>query len=336
MMNLMNHRSNYIVGAYVTSPNLFTWDEPSELEYFSYLKQLKSIRGLELPFWGESLHLADDEWLLNNLDPTWENVLTCVPGTMKYLTDDQMFGLASTNEDSREAALQFHLKALQAINKLKSRFGENSLHAIHITSSPRNIKNSRTSSVAALTTSLKELISWNWGKTRIVIEHCDAFNSINLNPHKGFLTLEEEVEAISQVNSSEGSNIGIVINWGRSVIEAHNVNGAVEQIALAANLGVLGGIMFSGTTDKNGNEYGEWSDLHMPPAPYGDFQYGEPESLLTFNEIKNSLAHCNVDKLGYIGIKLLAKPDTATLQKRVGINREVMMMLDDALDELGK
>jgi hypothetical protein len=50
-----NSLSRYIVGAYATSPNLVTWDEKSELTYFNELKKLPSIRGLELPFWGESL-----------------------------------------------------------------------------------------------------------------------------------------------------------------------------------------------------------------------------------------------------------------------------------------
>ncbi|MCS5624707.1 MAG: DUF4862 family protein [Candidatus Marinimicrobia bacterium] len=90
--NLLNR---YIVGAYATSPNLVTWDENSELTYFNELKKLPSIRGLELPFWGESLHPFDDEWLLSNLDPKWENVLTCVPGTMRRLDNDPYFGLAS-------------------------------------------------------------------------------------------------------------------------------------------------------------------------------------------------------------------------------------------------
>ena len=46
---VVNHNSlgKYIVGAYATSPNLFTWDENSELNYFDGLKKLQSIRGLE-------------------------------------------------------------------------------------------------------------------------------------------------------------------------------------------------------------------------------------------------------------------------------------------------
>ena len=35
-----NFPSRYIVGAYATSPNLFSWDENSELVYFNLLKKL--------------------------------------------------------------------------------------------------------------------------------------------------------------------------------------------------------------------------------------------------------------------------------------------------------
>ena len=96
-----NSLSRYIVGAYATSPNLVTWDEKSELTYFNELKKLPSIRGLELPFWGESLHPFDDQWLLSNLDQNWENVITCVPGTMKSLENNPRFGLASIDDNSR-------------------------------------------------------------------------------------------------------------------------------------------------------------------------------------------------------------------------------------------
>ena len=44
----------YIVGAYTTSPNLYTWDRDLESTYFRGLKKNELIRGLELPFWGEN------------------------------------------------------------------------------------------------------------------------------------------------------------------------------------------------------------------------------------------------------------------------------------------
>ena len=38
----------YIVGAYTTSPNLFTWDPITEKKYFNGLKSLDYLLGLEL------------------------------------------------------------------------------------------------------------------------------------------------------------------------------------------------------------------------------------------------------------------------------------------------
>ena len=123
----------YIVGAYATSPNLFTWDEKSELIYFNLLKKMPSIRGLELPFWGESLHPFDDQWLLSNLDSKWENVLTCVPGTMKYLETVPRFGLASVDDNSRKEAIRFYRTAFNCVNNLKNHFGNKSVIGISIT-----------------------------------------------------------------------------------------------------------------------------------------------------------------------------------------------------------
>ena len=68
----------YIVGAYVTSPALFNWNESLATEYFEAIKAIPDIRGLETDFWGR-LHPFDDEWFLNMLDPAWDHVLTCVP-----------------------------------------------------------------------------------------------------------------------------------------------------------------------------------------------------------------------------------------------------------------
>ena len=135
-MDRSDLRGRYIVGAYATSPNLFSWDKDSEGAFFDRLKDLNSIRGLELPFWGESLHQFDDEWLLLNLHPNWQNVLTCVPGTMKNLGSDPYFGLASKKQSSRKNAIDFYLDAYKSVSQLKNTFGENSVIAILITSAP--------------------------------------------------------------------------------------------------------------------------------------------------------------------------------------------------------
>jgi hypothetical protein len=328
------HLNQYIVGAYTTSPNLFSWDEPSEGEYFAAIRKIRAIRGLELPFWGKSLHPVDDDWLLSNLDPAWENVLTCLPGTMVILADNIHFGLASRDENSRKSAIQFYRIALKSIQKLKARNGEDSLHAIHLASSPRNLGDQQLASAESFEKSLDEILEWDWGNTKLVVEHCDAWSAKNDNPQKGFLQIEEEVDAIISVNAKHGSDIGMIINWGRSVIESQSIAGASQQIELVDQHNLLHGLMFSGTTDNDANLYGKWSDLHMPPAPYLKHQYGEAESLMTHSAIEESLRKCDFNKLGYVGIKLLAMPDDSPLEKRIGINVEALAMIEDIMKEL--
>ena len=331
-----NFPSPYIVGAYATSPNLVTWDEKSELIYFNLLKKIPSIRGLELPFWGENLHPFNDQWLLSNLDPKWENVLTCVPGTMKSLVTNHHFGLASVDDNSRKEAIRFYRRAFNCINNLKSHFGNNSVIAIYITSSPYRNEKQPYADKDSFLLSLMELASWDWRNTRILVEHCDAYTKENPNPQKGFLSLSDEINAINQTNDKCGSNIGIVINWGRSVIEHRNVDGPLKHIKYAAQNNLLGGLMFSGTTANNHNLYGAWSDRHMTPATFLDYKYFEPESLMSYQNIKNTLDVCDFSSLDCLGIKLLAMPEESSIEKRIGINRDTMYLLDQAMAELYK
>ena len=75
----------FIVGAYTSSPNLFSWNESLEEEFFVKFNKLDNVRGLQIPFWGESLHPNNDDYYLSLLKPEWEHVITCVPGTMKRM-----------------------------------------------------------------------------------------------------------------------------------------------------------------------------------------------------------------------------------------------------------
>ena len=297
--------TQYIVGAYTTSPNLYTWNEKSELSYFKALKSLKSIKGLELPFWGDSIHPFDDDWLFNNINPEWNNIVTCIPGTMKRLEIDPYFGLGSKKEKSRQEAINFYFIVYKCVNDLKKRFGENTVTDITIASSPYVRKEFRYSSEEKFITSLIELVSWEWGNTKIVIEHCDAFSSSNLEPIKGFLTLKEEIIAIKEINNKM---LGIAINWGRSVIEEKSICGPIKHIEETTKNNLLYGLMFSGTSNNNNNLYGKWSDLHMPPAKYKDYEYFEEESLMTYKAIKQTLSITELSSLSFLGIKLLAKP----------------------------
>ena len=94
--------------------------------------------------------------------------------------------------------------------------------------------------------------------------------------------------------------------------------------------------MFSGTTDSEDNHYGAWSDLHMPPSSYLNFQYFEPESLMSYENIKSTITTCDLNKLTCLGIKLLAMPSDSTIEKRIGINRDAMTLLDLTINDINK
>ena len=137
-----------------------------------------------------------------------------------------------------------------------------------------------------------------------------------------------------KLNLKYGSNIGIVINWGRSVIEYKDIKGPLLHVKYTVDHNLLSGLMFSGTTDNDNNFYGAWSDLHMPPTNYLDFKFFESESLMSYNNIKETLVKCDYDKLDFIGIKLLAKPSNSNIEKRIGINRDTMILIDRAINDI--
>lgn len=47
--------------------------------------------------------------------------------------------------------------------------------------------------------SLIELASWDWENTKVLVNHCDVYNNNNPKPQKGFLSLKEEIDAVSRI-----------------------------------------------------------------------------------------------------------------------------------------
>jgi hypothetical protein len=94
----------YYLGAYALSPTKKGWDAEVESAFYEDLKTLPNLKGLEHPFYG-TLHEHDDDWFLANVEPQWDYVLTCIPGTMNALALDPHFGIASDDLDGRASAL---------------------------------------------------------------------------------------------------------------------------------------------------------------------------------------------------------------------------------------
>ncbi|WP_286263179.1 DUF4862 family protein [Thalassotalea atypica] len=318
---------SYIVGAYATAPSTFAWDENLESEYYEQLKSMDNIQGIEHPFVGK-LHPFDDDWFLANIDSRWQFVFTSIPGVMANLAHNPHFGIASINEDGRQAAIEFYQQARLAIFKLNKHLGKHAVSHMKIHTAP-TISAKTSSSKQALHTSLETILSWDWYGAKLLIEHCDAFIP-EQSPEKGFLSLEDEIDTVTTINKKLSCNMGVSVNWGRSAIETRSVQGPIKHIKMAYQSKLLRGIIFSGASGED-TPYGQWKDSHMPPAKAFNIPHYAKNSLLTIEQIEKSLQHCDCDNLDFIGGKISLSPNTATVSERVSYIQSLLTLLDKAI-----
>jgi len=319
----------YIIGAYAAAPSLGVDDKSVEYEFYENLiESISEIRGLEIPFWGEEIHRFGSDFLLDIIQPSWENVLSCIPGTMSNLAKNPKFGLASDDENGRAEAIAMHKKANQVLHKMNECYGRQSVIAVQIATAPSTPVEYVSSSADSLLKSMEEILSWDWEGAKIVIEHCDA--AVDNTPfEKGFLTIEDEIKTLIELQSMH--NVGITINWARSAIEGRNTSKPLEHIELALKNNILSGLMFSGVSD-NDIQYGSWKDTHMPFSKNENVQFFEENSLLTQEEISNTLSIVDLDSVDYLGVKLLSMPiDSSTIDRRVGLNADAISILNSIL-----
>jgi len=318
----------YMIGAYATAPSTLKWDQALETNYYQELKSQCNIIGLEHPFVGK-LHPYDDEWFLENIDENWQFIFTSIPGVMGQLARNPHFGIASTNEAGRQAALAFYQQAQQAIFKLNNHLKKEAVSFLKIHTAPKITENTE-SSIQALQRSLETMQSWNWYGAKLVIEHCDAY-ILGQEAEKGFMLLEDEITAVKLVNSKLNSDVGISINWGRSAIETRDTNGPLQHIKQAYLNGLLKGIIFSGTSDIDG-PYGQWKDTHMPPAQAIYIPSYAENSLLTMEQIEKSMQQCDYQKLDFIGGKISLSPNQASVNQRISYIKSLITLLDHVLE----
>lgn len=256
-----------IVGAYPAQP------QELQQQFYQELGTIPAIRGLELPYgpYGGS------PWPAGTPD-TWSAVVTAIPGTMQRLNQEHTFGLASTDSQGRKEALDFVAGLWDYVLRLGEE--ERRVEAVEVHSAPHNGP-----SAAAFEESLKEVLSWDWGETRVLIEHCDAPRP-GSRPEKGFLPYRDELDVIRSLDGQGGQQAGILVNWARSVIESGNPDTAVDHISLAREAGVLAGVMFSGCSPV-ATEFGyPWIDAHLAAV---EVEGAPPSSLLNHREIRRCL-----------------------------------------------
>lgn len=314
----------WIIAAYAASPCHSEWNPEIEKTYWDGLKELHGIQGLELPFFG-TLHRHDSQWLLENLHPTWDYVITCIPGTMETLKLSPSFGLASDSESGRAEAIHFAEKARQAVLQIHSHLGRKAVKAVEIHSAPSQGKSGVQSSYQSFARSLSELRSWDWDGATLLVEHCDRFVK-GQDPAKGFLSIEEEIFAILESQSGR-TKIGILLNWGRSVIEARHPQGIIEHLEKTQKAGILEGLIFSGCTLQD-PLYGSFADTH---APFGGAKLDlEPKSLMTQERVREALQLFQRTNHSILGLKIQPLPKDLGVAERLRKMKNWIQFLDQA------
>ena len=295
------------VSAYAAAPPASPWDRAAEGALFDGLAGF-DLAGLELPYYGR-LHAHDDDWLIDQLRPSWRYVLTLLPGSMNRLKDDERFGLASKDADGRRRALDFAETARRAVERLHDRCGAKAVAAVALHSAPRLGASGARSSLEDFSASLSELRARDWGGAELLVEHCDAAVPEHA-PDKGFLRLEDECAALKL--SSGPTAARVLINWGRSAIETRSAEGPREHVRRAREAGLLAGLFFSGATPDH-PDYGAWRDSHAP------FSTACPASILTPGAATTALNEAG--ELSYLGLKIQPLPATLGVPERLAMLR---------------
>ncbi|MBB5193564.1 hypothetical protein HNQ50_004322 [Silvimonas terrae] len=311
---MQNLKTGYTVGAYTCAPSFHQGSAQEESRFWKQLAQMPLVGGVEQPCLDE-LHPLGDDFLLSHLAPHWHVVLTAIMGTMQKRQVQRDFGLASENEEARVAAVRFMAHIFAKTRKLNDHAGRAVVRAVELHSAPASGVAISGLAASAFLRSLAEIASWDW-ECPLVVEHCDSRTGIE--PRKGFLSLEEEIQVVHAVAADfPQRQIGLCVNWARSVLETHSKDTPLTHIAQCQRAGLLKGLMFSGTAAVG--EYGPWTDLHAPFAPFAGARFACPDSLLGVRDATACFQQAPANTLEFAGIKLLAINPHAELAERLGI-----------------
>jgi hypothetical protein len=322
---------NYIIGAYATAPSIKSNKLLENSFYERLIESIDNIRGLEIPFYGDDIHRFGRNFLLNHIKPSWNNVLSCIPGTMNGLSKNPHFGLASDDINGRQQAIDMIIRVNQMLKNINDFYGRKSIFAVQIVTAPSIPVSSVSSSQDSLLKSMERILALDWQGAKIVIEHADKSNDVEPF-QKGFLSLESEIKTLIQFQDLY--DVGITINWARSAIEGKNVVRPLEHIKLALEYNLLSGLIFSGVSMADIN-YGSWKDTHMPFSKSYNVKYYEKNSLLNRENINKTLKLIDINNLDYLGIKINSMPlSEINIERRVGLNEDAVYILDNILKEL--
>ncbi|WP_169925389.1 DUF4862 family protein [Sanguibacter antarcticus] len=304
------------LGAYALGPSPDLDDGRADAAFYDGLAELTTTDGhgidaLELPLDPEGSPRLELGWLTRHLHPSWDLMVTAVPRTMKRLSTQPAYGLASADEDARRAAVADIAVVRDLARALADASGRVRVTAIELQSAPGSTLGSRD----ALARSIDEILAWDVPGAELVIEHCDAPVD-GQQPVKGFLTLADELAVIRDLPDT----VGIGINWGRSAIEGRSAATPIEHTAAAVAAGRLRSLIFSGASDVTTPWGRPWSDAHIPAYVPGTVLDMATGSLLTADATTATLAAA-AGQARYVGAKVTVRPTDTDVPTRLAVAR---------------
>lgn len=320
------------LGAYALAPTI---DDARAIgEFYDGLRALE-IDAIEHPLMATGHPSLEPAWQRRHLHD-WQLVVTAIPRTMVRLGQAPGYGLASSDEDGRLAALADLADVRDLTLRLADEAGRPRVLAVEVHSAPAPTHGSArgvVGSAGAFARSLAEIASWDLAGAEIVIEHNDALVA-EQEPAKGFFPLADEIAVARAVGGGPAGGahpvVGVSVNWGRSAIEGRSASTPLAHTRAAAEAGVLRGIIFSGATDQH-CAWGEpWDDGHI--APHGDDRAlaASSASLLGLAQMRATLAAAGDAPLAFVGAKITTQPADADVATRLEVARATLALLEEA------
>ncbi|XBH21350.1 DUF4862 family protein [Jonesiaceae bacterium BS-20] len=290
-----------------------------------------SVDALEIPLhelpgrpertWGRYDKDGLPKFIAKDLDV----VITCIPTVMGRLSHNPAYGLASNDNEGRELALSDACSALAIADNAAQVTGRPRVFAVQVHSAPRPDFHS----ADAFSRSLETLLEKADPSVLLTVEHCDATRP-DQHVAKGFLELSQEIEAVRAFGTDQ---LGITINWGRSMIEGHSGGYVNDHIAQAREAGVLKGLMFSGATHRSGPWGPAWQDGHMAPRGEHPLLVFSHMSLLGQEEIDAALAAAgSIAERAYTGVKITVQEGQDEFDRRFHVAQAAWDMIDKTLN----
>lgn len=321
-------RPRLLLGAYALAPG----DPGVEAAFFDGLRGL-GVQSLEMPLPSPGTAAETARWVATHIPDDVDLVVTAVPRTMQRLATDPAYGLSSADLASRRAALDDLAVLRDLARRLADDAGRPRLAAVELHSAP----GPTLGSLAAFRESLDEMLAWDLGGARLLVEHCDALVE-GQQPVKGFWSLPDELSVLGSIVGDAPETLprlGVSVNWGRSAIEGRSARTPVEHVRAATEAGLLRAVVFSGAASTTTPWGPAWADQHIAPKGSDPALAPSAGSLLGAEEIAATLHAARGTTLDAVGIKVTARPDDADVTARLAVAEAALRLVSDALDAAG-